>query len=142
MVFAMYALDITSSRVQQPSPVLCELAAGTLPPEWGNSGAFQSLRLLFLQDTPFSGTLPTAWGSSVAFPALQQLQLGATVADLSLLSGTLPATWGSSEAFQQLETLRLTNCSIRGTQQHLMAMHTSPLTDGRPSFAKAEAFIV
>ena len=81
-------------------------------------------------------------GSSVAFPALQQLQLGATVANLSLLSGTLPATWGPSEAFQQLETLRLNNCSIRGTQQHLMAMHTSPLTDGRPSFAKAEAFIV
>jgi hypothetical protein len=118
------------------------VAAGTLPPDWGNSGAFPSLRLLFLQDTPFSGTLPAAWGSSVAFPALEQLQLGATVANLSLLSGTLPATWGSSQAFPRLETLRVTNCSIQGTHQHLMARHTGPLKHGHPSFAESEAFSI
>ncbi len=123
----MYTLNFTSSRVQQPSPVLCELAAGTLPPDWGNSGAFPSLRLLFLQDTPFSGTLPTAWGSSAAFPALEQLQLGATVANLSLLSGTLPATWGSSQAFPQLKTLLVYNCSIQDIHQQFMVTHTDCL---------------
>jgi len=51
MVFAMYTLNFAPSKVQQPSPVLCELAAGTLPPDWGNSGAFPSLRLLFLQES-------------------------------------------------------------------------------------------
>ena len=55
-------------------------AAGTLPPQWGQSGSLQTLSLLDISNSSVTGQLPDSWGSQLP-------GLGAFQAPNALLSG-------------------------------------------------------
>ena len=92
----------------------CHNHAGTLPPSWGDTGAWPALTTLNLYEVPLYGTLPTAWGGHKSFPALLDFCIGAADngtwhVGVTQLSGSLPPQWGSNSSFQLLEQLWIAN---------------------------------
>lgn len=65
---------------------------GSLPPEWGDAGAFPSMRLLSLANNNITGTLPSEWGS-VSTDSWPQLQ--AMLLFNNSLQGFVPSSWMS-----------------------------------------------
>ena len=92
----------------------CHNHAGTLPPSWGDSGAWPALTTLNLYELPIYGTLPTAWGGHKSFPVLLDFRVGAAdtaswPVGVTQLSGSLPPQWGSNGSFERLEQLWIAN---------------------------------
>ena len=94
--------------------LVANLLAGTLPPEWGNPGAFPALATLSLYNMALTGLLPSAWGQNSSFPSLSRLFIGSDNSETSQLTGTLPSEWGNAAAFQKLGTLQIGNTSMSG----------------------------
>ncbi|PRW61477.1 Serine threonine- kinase CTR1 isoform B [Chlorella sorokiniana] len=134
--FAQGTLALELARISTLQQLILrnQQLAGTLPSEWGGSGAFANLNELQLHGNQLTGGIPAAWATNGSFPrllilTLEQNRLGGTLPpqlgqggslaavkfiDLSAnrLSGPLPTSW-SGLGF--VTYLNLTDNNLNGT---------------------------
>ena len=103
--------------------------AGTVPPTWGQDGAFPALQFLNLELCQLTGTLPASWPAALQFldvstnnfrgtlptelgslKQLQQLTL-----DDNAFTSSLPSEWGSPDAFPELFAMQCVYTDLAGT---------------------------
>lgn len=117
---------------------------GSLPGSWGSPTAFKSLISLYLDGIDFTGTLPDSWAAAGAFPQLDVLGLWNTT-----LSGTLPESWTSQTAFPQLQVLDLSHNRLQGplpafnnTNLGVLNLHNNNLSSDLSAFWNSTAPLV
>lgn len=107
----------------------CFGLAGSVPPTWGQPGAFPALQFLDIKSCILTGTLPSSWPPALQYlnvadnsfhgplpTALSRLtQLQQLTLNDNPFTGPLPAHWGFLGAFPELYSLQIVNAHLNGS---------------------------